>query len=652
MTAEIKQKIKSLNKQIKYHNKLYYKKTKPIISDFEYDILVQELNDIYKKYPEYKPKNNSINLVGNDLKVGGIPHIVPMYSIDNRYNLSSLKEFFIKIITEKNSTSVFPEVTMEHKIDGVSANILYDSGSLVYATTRGNGLIGEEITSNLKTIKSIPLKIPFQKKVEVRGEIFIPKDKFKTLDKKFANPRNTAAGTIKLKNSKKAKERGLNATFYSIGFCQDKSFKTQSEILRFLSKNGFSTSLHNKKVKSFVEIEEYCSYWQKNRKNLNYEIDGIVIKINNLKLQNTLGFTSKFPRWAIAYKFIPDIATTKVLDIHYQVGRTGAITPVAKFSPVNLAGSIIQRATLFNKDEMKRLGLNIGDKVEIIKSGEIIPKVLRVISKGKSKSVFPVYCPECGNKLEKIQAIHYCENSNCPAQIKRKLEHFVSKQAMDIDGLGKAQIELFYNIGLLKSISDIYKLDYKKIANLKGQAEKSVNNLKNSINRSLLVPFERVLFGLGIRFVGFQTSNILVEYFGNIEKLKNASKEDLMGVNDVGKKVAESIFNYFRNENNLKLIDYLKECGLNFNIKRSSTDDFRLKNLNFLATGTLFEFSRIRFKQIVRENGGNNLSGVSKKLDFLVVGQKPGSKVIKAQKIPSIKIISEEEFLNMIKKEN
>ena len=650
--------IKELREKIAYHEKLYYEKAQPEISDFQFDKLVQQLKKLEKEYPQYKEISSPTARVGSDISHDStvIEHKERMYSLDNAYSFEEIKTFLNKISPN------IPEVTLEHKIDGFSVNLFYDNGDLQYATTRGNGFEGEIITANVKTINSIPQKIKYQKPIEIRGEIFLPISEFerinsereKKLLNKFANPRNAAAGTIKLKNSSEVAKRKLDSMIYSVGFCEEKLINSQTELVTFLEHNKFKISHEIIATKQFEEIEQYCNHWEKERSNLLFEIDGIVMKVNDRRLQKKLGFTSKSPKWAIAYKFKAEEKTTELLDVKFQVGRTGAITPVAILKPVFVAGTTVSRATLHNQDEINRLDIHFHDQVVIIKSGEIIPKIIRVESHSRSaeaeKVIFPTNCPVCNAPLQKENegVISYCNNLNCQAQLYQRIKHFASRDAVDIDGLGDALVKQLIEKEIINSIEDIYQIDYRKVIILEKQAEKSVDNLKKAIEKSKTQKFHKILFGLGIRYVGAKTSTLLTQKFSDIDKLMSASVEELMQVDEIGEKIAESIHEFFGNEKNIKMIENLKELGLNFQSEEMVINNI-LDGKTFLFTGSLEKFTRSEAKEMVENNGGKTLSAISKNLNYLVAGKKAGSKLAKAEKIPTIEIISEERFLEMIK---
>ncbi len=653
--------IEELRKKIREYDLAYYRDSKPIISDFEYDQLFKKLKDLEEKYPEFKDSDSPTQKITPDIstnKATVIPHKKRMYSLGNTYSIEELQTALNRIAKENNS--VLPELMCELKIDGFSINLYYEEGNLIYATTRGDGFEGEDVTKNIKEIKSIPQKINFKGKIEVRGEIFLPISEFEKINEQrkkkgepiFANPRNVAAGSIKLKDTKAFAERKLTATMYTIGFVEGMDLKSQEELFDFLSENKFPVSVYSQKVSSFEEVKDYCNSWEKERSDLPFEIDGVVIKVNSFELQENIGYTAKNPKWAFAYKFKAEEKYTKLINVTFQVGRTGAVTPVAHLQPVFISGSTVSRATLHNADEIKRLDLHQNDIVKIIKSGEIIPKIIEVDKSKRiadsEKIVFPKNCPSCGSVLEKEPegVIYYCNSINCPAQLKRKIEHFVSRDAMDIDGLGESLVAKLIDKKLIEKIEDIYQLDYSKIITFDKLAEKSVENLKTAIEKSKNQPLHKILFGLGIRFVGAKTSKILADNFKSIEKIMNANYEELLEIEEIGEKIAESVVKFFQSKTNLQTIEKLKEVGVKFEYFESKKTEISGKT--FLITGTLKNYKRNEIKNLIENLGGKILSSVSKNLDYLVVGEKPGSKLSKAEKIPTIKIIDEDEFIKLV----
>lgn len=657
----VKQEIEELRKKITHHNKLYYENAQPEISDYEFDLLLHRLKELEALYPEYKTQDSPTARIGSDLPAETkiIPHRVRMYSLDNAYSLNEVDDFLVRI-TE--NAGFFPEVSLELKIDGFSINLFYNQGELRYATTRGDGSEGEVVTDNIMTVKSIPKHIAYQQEIEVRGEIYLPVGEFDRInreresqgEKLFANPRNAAAGTIKIKDSNVVAGRKLESSMYATGFISSSEIDTQKKMFRFLQEQGFQINNHTAFVSSISEVREFCEFWEKARTELDYEIDGIVIKINDFKLREKWGYTSKFPKWAVAYKFKADEAITRLSAIKFQVGRTGAVTPVADLEPVQLAGTTVSHATLHNADEIKRLGIMIGDYVTIIKSGEIIPKILYVNREMRPENALPVKfpenCPVCGSQLQKEEegAIYYCNNINCPAQIQRRLEHFTSRDAMDIEGLGEALIEQLLAEGMVNKIEDLYNLDYERIRGFARQADRSVENLRSAIVKSKQQKFHKVLFGLGIRYVGAKTSQILTQHFDNIDQLMIASYEDLLNINEIGAKIAASLIDFFKNPESIRTLRSLQEAGVNFQAEKTAEQEI-LKGKNFLITGTLPNYSRKQIEEKIQSLGGNILSSVSKNLDYLILGENPGSKLQKARAMGSIRIISEQDFDNLIR---
>lgn len=655
---QIQRKICRLRAEIERHNMLYHELANPIISDYEYDQLVNKLRQLENALPQ--TDESPLDKVGSDLRPGskGIPHRQRMYSLNNAYSLEEVRQFIEKITTELGA---FPTLDLELKIDGFSLNLFYDQGLLQYASTRGDGIEGEDVSANIKVLEDIPLKISHQYPIEIRGEIYIPVSDFLALnearaaneEKTFANPRNAAAGSIKLKNSEEARKRHLKALFYSVGYSENLLVTTQSGLLQFLAGQGFPVDNTAAQCRSFDEVEAFCSQWESKRYALPYEIDGVVIKIDELSLQKRLGFTSKSPKWAIAYKFKPEEKETRLLEIQYQVGRTGAITPVAILKPVYISGSTVSRATLHNEEEINRLGIHERDTLLIIKSGEIIPKVLAVVPEKRDPHsrpvIFPHTCPVCDSDLIKDSegSITYCPNSLCPEQLQRRIEHFASRDAMDIAGLGEALIARLLSEGLIHGIADIYDLDFSRLAELDRYGAKSAENLAKAIDNSRKQGFDRVLFALGIRYVGAITARNLAEYFGDIDGLINADLETLLSVNEIGAKIAEALIAYFKVPANLELIQTLKQRGLNFTYKKELSST-ALLDKTFLITGSLEHYGRKEMEQMIMSHGGKIVSGVSVKLDYLIVGEKPGSKLDKATKLGSVTILNEAEALALM----
>jgi DNA ligase (NAD+) len=661
----IKEEIEDLRKQIKKHNDLYFRKANPEISDYEYDLLVKKLQKLEEQYPQYKISSSPTSLVGSDIsgETRIIPHKVRMFSLENAYSLEEVEEFYNKIKFEDKELISF---LTELKLDGFSINLYYEYGELQYATTRGNGYEGEDVTKNVKTISSIPSKITYREPIEIRGEIFLPRAEFERInqergknnEKLFANPRNAAAGTIKLKDIEQVRVRKLDYRVYAVGLFTNQEVDSQYKLLEFFESLKFKTILSDMDLRGYFTekqaILDQCREWEERKNDLDYDIDGLVIKVNDFSLQRKLGYTSKFPKWAIAYKFKAEEVKTKLLGVDFQVGRTGAVTPVAKLDPVLISGTTVSNATLHNFAEIKRLNLKIGDYVTIIKSGEIIPKIIKVNHNERpaetEKIKFPDKCPVCGSLLKKESdgAVIYCGNINCPAQIHKRIEHFASRDAVDIEGLGTVVVRQLLENNMIEKIEDIYQIDYQKFSNLEKQGVRSAENLKAAVEKSKQQKFHRVLFGLGIRYVGARTAKILTDHFDKIDSLMNASYEDLLEIAEIGEKTAQSVVNFFAVKKNQNTIAQLKKAGLRMQAEREDIVN-KLAGSSFLITGTLENYSRNEIKNRIEQNGGRVVSGISKKLDYLLVGKNPGSKLTKARKIGTIKILTEAEFMEMIK---
>jgi DNA ligase (NAD+) len=662
MNQNLRQEIEKLRAEIEQHNVLYYELANPSIADYEYDQLVNKLKELEAELSEEELGESPLDKVGNDLAPGAatIPHRQRMYSLDNTYSAEELEEWCAKLALD---LGFFPSLCAELKIDGFSINLFYEGGDLQYATTRGDGITGEVVTGNVRTLSVIPQTIKWTSSIEIRGEIYIPVQDFLKLNEQrqaneerlFANPRNAAAGSIKLKDPEEVKGRHLNAIFYSVGFSPELPVQKQSDLLDWLASSGFPTAGERCLCASYKDVQAFCDRWEANRYSLPFEIDGIVVKVDDLSLQKRLGYTAKSPKWAVAYKFKPEEKETRLLEVQYQVGRTGAVTPVAILEPVYISGSTVSRATLHNEDEIRRLDLHVGDTVRLIKSGEIIPKILEALPEkrvpGAQPVGFPDSCPACGSHLERDEegAIRYCSNVSCPAQLQRRIEHFASRDAMDITGLGESLVARLLEQELISGIADIYRLDYGKLAALDRFGTKSAENLRLAVEASRERNFDRVLFALGIRFVGSVTARNLAEYFGDIDALRLADMETLLLVNEIGGKIAVAVRAWFDVPANIQLIEQLRALGVNFTYRSSRASD-ALEGKNFLITGTLENYSRKEMEDLIRSHGGRIVSGVSTSLDFLVTGTKPGSKLAKAQKISSIRIIGEDQLLEMLKR--
>jgi DNA ligase (NAD+) len=669
MPSAIEKKIEALREEIREHDYKYYILTQPTISDQEYDKLYKQLEKLEAENPELITPDSPTQRVGSDLtKVfKPIEHKVPMLSLSNTYSEEELFDFDRRV-RDGLKTDEKIEYVVELKIDGASVSINYVDGSLKTAATRGDGTVGEEITNNVKTIKSIPLKIKSDKSInyklndfEVRGEIFMNVKDFEKLNKEraekeektFANPRNSTAGTLKLQDPKIVAKRPLNTFIYNLISPGDE-LKSQEENLSIINKLGFKVNPHHKKCGSIEEVLKVCEEFEKLRDKLEYEIDGAVIKVNSIKQQNKLGSIAKAPRWAVAFKFKSKQASTVIEDIAWQVGRTGAITPVAELKPVFLAGSTISRATLHNFDEIVRKDIRVGDTVLIEKGGDVIPKVVSVDlsqrSVGSRKTKPPDKCPTCGTKLFKPEdeVAYYCENAECPDQIKGRIEHFASRGAMDIEGLGESLIDLFVEKGFLKTYSDIYTLEKVKdeLIAIDRLGEKSVSNLLKSIEKSKERPFDKVLYALGIRYVGSGAAKKLASHFKNLDALIEATEEDITGVYEIGESISKSVKKFFSDSHNRKIIGELKKVGLKFSFadaKTSIVKDNFFKDKTFVLTGSLEGFTRDEAGDIIMKFGGNVTSSVSKKTDFVLAGENAGSKLDKANSL-GIKIIDETEF--------
>ena len=663
----ISEKIFSLRKKLHDHNYRYYVLDDPIISDYDFDMMLKELEKLERENPEYFDINSPTQRVGGDItkSFNTSVHGTPMYSLDNSYSLEDLKEWEKRI---KKIIDSPVEYTCELKFDGVSINLTYKDGELLRAVTRGDGVKGDDVTSNVKTIPTVPLKLRenITGEFEARGEIVMPLDGFNQLNKKrlengeepFKNPRNTASGSLKLQDSKEVSERPLECLLYSVE--DPKLFNNHIQFLENAKSFGFNIYDNYKCSSSLDEIFEFIEYWEKNRLNLPFEIDGVVLKVNDFYQREVLGFTSKFPRWAMAYKFKPENTGTRLNSISFQVGRTGSITPVANLEPVNLAGTIVKRASLHNADFIETMDIRIGDYVYVEKGGDIIPKITNVdISKrslDSEKFEFPEYCPECGSKLHRFEgeANHYCLNYNgCKPQIIGRIQHYISRKALDIEGLGQETVALLVNANLIKNYSDLYELKFDQIVGLERMAEKSANNLITGILDSKNIPFERVLYGLGIRYVGETVAKKLAKHFENIDNILNSDFDELISVDEIGEKIANSIIEFSQNSENVEIINSLKSHNIQFEIDDSNKNvSSILVGKSFVISGVFANFSRDELKKLIESNGGKISSSISSKTTYLVAGSNMGpSKKEKAEKL-NIKIISETELSNLISGQN
>jgi len=680
-TALIKKKeisakeIGSLREILKFHEHRYYILNDPLISDFEYDQLYKALEKIEAENSKLISPDSPTQRVAIELTKSfpTVPHLVPMLSLSNSYNTEDVLDFDRKARELSGEKTI--EYCVEPKFDGASISLIYEKDLLVRGATRGDGVEGDEITTNIKQIKSIPLSAKFSDygldTIEVRGEVLINKTNFKKYNDQLieqglpplANPRNASAGTLRIKDPKEVGKRNLEAFVYNVSYYTTlRGKKASTELdhhagsIKMLWDLGFRSPEKEKKVfKGIDAVIKYCNEFEQKRDDLPYEIDGMVIKVNDLALQDKLGMTSHHPRWALAYKFKARQATTKLLGVEFQVGRTGAVTPVAKLEPVGIGGVTVSSISIHNDDYIKEKDLRIGDQVLIERAGDVIPQIVKSlpeVRKGKEKKiVFPDHCPVCNGKLfkEEGEAVWRCVNIDCPAQVVERIIHFTSKDAMDIRGFGDANVRKFFELGLLKDIPGIYELDYKKIGELEGFGERSITNLQSAINISKNQPLNRLLYALGIRFVGETTAKTLARSVNHLLDFQNYSLEDLQNLEDIGPKVGGSIYHFFRNRDNIKMIQHLEKLGLKLkNEKKEHATGGNLSGQSFLFTGTLPTLKRSEAEGMVEANGGQILGGVSSKLNYLVVGEDAGSKLEKAKKINTIKIISEAEFLKML----
>lgn len=662
----VKEKIDQLRADLHRHNYNYYVLNAPEISDKEFDDRMCELQELEKEHPEYQDDNSPTMRVGSDLNKNftQVAHKYPMLSLGNTYSESEVTDFYDRV---KKALNEDFEICCELKYDGTSISLTYENGKLVRAVTRGDGEKGDDVTDNVKTIRTIPLVLhgSYPESFEIRGEILMPWEVFEELNREkeareeplFANPRNAASGTLKLQNSAIVASRKLDAyLYYLLG--EELPCDGHYENLQAAAGWGFKTSEHMKKAHSLEEVFEYIRYWDTERKNLPVATDGIVLKVNSMRQQKNLGFTAKSPRWAIAYKFQAERALTRLNKVTYQVGRTGAVTPVANLDPVQLSGTIVKRASLHNADIIEGLDLHIGDMVYVEKGGEIIPKITGVDKDARSmligeKVKFITHCPECGSKLIRYEgeAAHYCPNeTSCPPQIKGKIEHFISRKAMNIDGLGPETVDMFYRLGLIKNTADLYQLTADDIKNLDRMGEKSAENIIKGIEASKEVPFERVLFALGIRFVGETVAKKIAKSFNDIDELENANLEKLINIDEIGEKIAQSILTYFTNPLNRELIERLKSTGLQLYRREEDLSGYtdKLAGQSIVISGVFTHHSRDEYKELIEKNGGKNVGSISAKTSFILAGENMGpAKLEKAHKL-GIKLMSEDEFLTLI----
>lgn len=666
---EIKERIETLVKELNEHNYKYYVLAQPVISDFEFDKKLAELTALEKEYPEYMDPESPTRKVGGDItkEFETVKHKWPMLSLGNTYNEQDLQDFDERV---RKAIGDHFEYVCELKFDGLSISLTYENGKLLRAVTRGDGTQGDDVTNNVKTIHSIPKSLKgsdFPESFDIRGEIFMHRAAFERLNNEriennelaYANPRNFASGTLKMQDSGEVAKRPLDCFLYFL-YADKPVYSTHWESLEAVKKLGFHVCEHNKLCSNMEDVLAFIHFWDEKRFELSYDIDGIVIKINNYSQQQELGFTAKSPRWAISYKYKAQEVETILQKVTYQVGRTGAVTPVANLTPVLLAGTTVKRATLHNANEIKRLDLHEGDTVLVEKGGEIIPKIIAVNTSKRNqdalKITYPELCPECGSNLirEEGEAVHYCPNDEgCPPQIVGKMQHFISRRAMNIEGLGHETIEAFYRKGFIEHISDLYLLHEKEdqLKDLDRFGERSIRNMLEGIEKSKQMPFEKVLFGLGIRYVGETVAKKIANYFKDIDSLMNASFDELISVDEIGERIAESVINYFQEPRHKEQIELLRKHGLQFESTQKAIElaSDKLKNQSFIISGVFENYSRDELKDLIEANGGKILSSISAKLNYLIAGENMGpSKLEKAIKL-QIPIISERELIDMLK---
>lgn len=661
---DIKKKIDELVEILKEHNYYYYVLDEPKISDIEYDKMLKELIELETNNPQFLRNDSpSVRVGGQALsKFEQTRHIKPMLSLSNAFSKEDLMDFDKRVKDNLGTNNV--SYVVELKIDGLSVALTYENGEFILGATRGDGQVGEIITSNLKTVKSIPLKLKEDIDLTVRGEVFIPKAQFEKLneiqeqndDKIFANPRNAAAGSLRQLDPKIAAKRNLDIFVFNTMNIEQNNINSHIKSLEYLSKLGFKINNETKKFDNMNAVYDYILYWQDNRANLGYEIDGMVVKVDDLNQREELSTTSKSPRWAIAYKFPAEQKVTIIKDIILQIGRTGKITPNAVFEPVRVAGSLVSKATLHNEDFIREKDIKINDKVVIEKAGDVIPAVVKVLVDQRDGSEIdfemPSTCPECGGKTlrEEGEAALKCINISCPAQIRCGIIHFVSKNAMDMDGLGESIVKQLLDNKLIKDISDLYLLKDKKeeLLSLERMGEKSVENMLNAIEKSKENELYRLIFGLGIDFIGSKASKLLEKNYENLDQIINASYDELIEIEEFGPKMAQSLVNFFKNPDNLELIERLKSFNLNISSKKQEANSNIFEGLKFVLTGTLNTLKRNDAKKIIEDNGGKTSSSLSKSTNLLLAGEKAGSKLKKAIEL-GVKVISEDEFMSITK---
>ncbi|MBI1910679.1 MAG: NAD-dependent DNA ligase LigA [Deltaproteobacteria bacterium] len=666
---EAKAEIERLKKEINYHNYRYYVLDSPAITDAEYDRLMRQLEALEVKYPQFITPDSPTQRIGAAplAAFGTITHTMPMLSLNNAFTVEEAQEFDSRVKrTLKLSPDEKIEYAAEPKMDGLAVELVYEDGIFIKGSTRGDGYVGEDVTQNLRTIKTIPLslhphggKAGPPKYIEIRGEVFLPLESFRKINREkeakgelpFANPRNAAAGSLRQLNPKITASRPLDIFCYGVGTAEGVTFKTHYQSLQFIKDLGLKVNPFVKVAAGIDEVLEYHREMEEKREKLNYELDGVVIKVNDLGLQNRLGVLTRSPRWALAYKFAPKQESTRVKNIFVGVGRTGALTPVAFLEPVNVGGVTIERATLHNLDEVERKDVRVGDSVIVQRAGDVIPEIVSVLTDKRPPHAkpfrMPERCPECDSAVERIGAIHFCTGGLlCPAQLKESIRHFASKRAMDIEGLGEMHVEQLVNEGLVKDVADLYYLKKDDLLTLARWGEKSVDNLLNAIDVSKKRTLERFIYALGINGVGEHMARILAERFGSIDNLMQASMEELLNVYEIGPGTAESIVDFFKEAHNRQVIEKIKKAGVNIPEKKAK-EEGRLTGKKFIFTGALESFTRDEAQELVESEGAEAVSAISRKIDYVVAGAEAGSKLDKARKL-GLKIIDEQEFKKLI----
>ncbi len=655
---QVYHKIDKLRNQIKKYNEAYYQKDSPLVDDATFDKLYRELKELEEKYPDYKPEEKLTNKVSGERskKFKEHKHTYRLYSLDNSNNLEELRKWVEKTVKDLGETRKVSFVA-ELKIDGLACALTYKNGQFEIGSTRGDGFVGEDITKNLLTISNIPQKLPQPLDIDVRGEVYMPISSFEKLneqqtlnnEKLFANPRNAASGSLRQLDSEITKKRNLKFFSYAAIIESQNDIKTHYETLDLLQTLGFSVNNNKKLCKNVEEIIEFCNFWENERFKLDYATDGIVIKVNELNFEEDLGYTSRAPKWATAYKFPPEKVWTKLVDVEYNIGKTGAITPVAIMQPVSLGGTIVKRASLHNFDEIKRLDLAIGDKVLVKKAAEIIPKVVEAKHTDDMKPInLPQKCPSCDSLLNKPEneVNFYCSNILCPSQIVAKLEFFASKSGMDIDGMGSQIVRQLYNLGFIKTFDDFYKLEYDDFLKLNLVKEKTATNLLNAINKSKNTTLAKFLTALSIKHVGKETALLISNDFNTLDKLENATFEQLAQIQGIGEKIAKSVYEWFKNEHNLNIVKNMLQLGVTFEEINNAQMSDKFKDKTFVITGTLSQ-KRSYYEEKIKQNGGKVSSQVSKNTSYVLCGENPGSKYDKALNLHVI-ILNEDEFNNML----